>query len=93
MVPIEVSVRNFSSKEGAKALCVYGGVRRRKYCPGKAHFRSIHSNPTACVIVARWFEYLWPSLRDRFRFDILSGKLSVDARYHFDTRLSPSICR
>ena len=63
---------------------------RRKYCPGKAHFRSIHSRiRRACVIVARWFEYLLAQPPRPFRFDILSGKLSVDARYHFDTRLSP----
>ncbi|MBI4001345.1 MAG: DUF748 domain-containing protein, partial [Nitrospira defluvii] len=31
----------------------------------------------------------WPSLRDRFRFDILSGAVMVDARYHFDMAVAP----
>jgi len=91
VVPIEVSVRNFSSKGGSESAYAFTaefGEKEVLSWEGTFQVDPLESDGHVSLSHVG-LNTFWPSLRDRFRFDILSGKLSVDARYHFDTRLSP----
>ena len=91
VVPIEVSVRNFSSKGGSESAYAFTaefGEKEVLSWEGTFQLDPLESDGHVSLSHVG-LNTFWPSLRDRFRFDILSGKLSVDARYHFDTRLSP----
>jgi len=91
VVPIEITVRNFSSRRGgenAYAFTAEFGEGEVLAWEGTVHLDPLESD--GHVSLSRvGLTTFWPSLRDRFRFDILSGVLLAEARYHFDTGLSP----
>ena len=91
VVPIEISVRNFSSRRGgenAYAFTAEFGEGEVLAWEGNLHLDPLESDGHVTLSHVS-LNTFWPSLRDRFRFDILSGTLLVDARYHFDTHLAP----
>lgn len=91
VVPIEISVRNFSSRRGgenAYAFTAEFGEGEVLAWEGTLHLDPLESDGHVSLSHVS-LNTFWPSLRDRFRFDILSGTLLVDARYHFDARLAP----
>ncbi len=91
VVPIEISVRNFSSRRGgenAYAFTAEFGEGEVLAWEGSLYLDPLESDGHVSLSHVR-LNTFWPSLRDRFRFDILSGTLLVDARYHFDTHLAP----
>ncbi len=91
VVPIEITVRNFSSRRGgenAYAFTAEFGEGEVLAWEGTLHLDPLESDGHVSLSHVS-LKTFWPSLRDRFRFDILSGMLLVDARYHFDTSLAP----
>jgi hypothetical protein len=92
VVPIEITVRNFSSRRGrgenAYAFTAEFGEGEVLAWEGTLHLDPLESDGHVSLSHVG-LNTFWPSLRDRFRFDILSGMLLVDARYHFDTNLAP----
>lgn len=91
VVPIEISVRNFSSRlggENAYAFTAEFGEGEVLAWEGTFHLDPLESEGHVSLSHVG-VNTFWPSLRDRFRFDIQSGTLSADARYHFDTHLAP----
>lgn len=91
VVPIEITVRNFSSRvggENAYAFTAEFGEGEVLAWEGTLQLDPLESDGHVSLSQVG-LQTFWPSLRDRFRFDILSGKLLVDARYHFDTKLAP----
>ncbi len=91
VVPIEITVRDFSSRRGgenAYAFTAEFGEGEVLAWEGTFHLDPLESDGHVLLSHVS-LNTFWPSLRDRFRFDILSGMLLVDARYHFDTSLAP----
>ena len=91
VVPIEITVRNFSSRRGgenAYAFTAEFGEGEVLVWEGTVHLDPLESDGHVALSHVGLTTF-WPSLRDRFRFDILSGVLLAEARYHFDTRLAP----
>ena len=91
VVPIEISVRNFTSRgrgENAYAFTAEFGEGEVLAWEGTLHLDPLESDGHVSLSHVG-LKTFWPSLRDRFRFDILSGTLLVDVRYHFDTHLAP----
>ncbi|MBS0169053.1 MAG: DUF748 domain-containing protein, partial [Nitrospira sp.] len=91
VVPIEITVRNFSSRvggENAYAFTAEFGEGEVLAWEGTFHLDPLESDGHVSLSHVG-LQTFWPSLRDRFQFDILSGKLLVDAHYHFDTKLAP----
>lgn len=91
VVPIEISVRNFSSRRGgenAYAFTAEFGEGEVLAWEGTLHLDPLESDGHVSLSHVD-LNTFWPSLRDRFRFDIQRGILSADAQYHFDTHLTP----
>ncbi|ULA58808.1 MAG: hypothetical protein LZF60_80202 [Nitrospira sp.] len=91
VVPIEISVRNFSSRPGgenAYAFTAEFGEGEVLAWEGTLYLDPLESDGHLSLSHGS-LNTFWPSLRDRFRFDILSGILLADAKYHFDTHLAP----
>ncbi|MBA2485950.1 MAG: DUF748 domain-containing protein, partial [Nitrospira sp.] len=91
VVPIEITLRNFSTRPGgenAYAFTAEFGEGETLSWEGTLHLDPLKSTGHVSLSRAKLSTF-WPSIRDRFRFDILSGAVMVDARYHFDTSAAP----
>ena len=91
VVPIEITLRNFGTRRGgenAYAFSAEFGEGETLAWEGTVHLDPLESDGHVSLSNVK-LNTFWPSLRDRFRFDILSGAVLVDARYHFDTSAAP----
>jgi len=91
VVPIEITVRNFGTRRGgenAYAFSAEFGEGEVLAWEGTLHLDPLESDGHVSLSHVDLTTF-WPSLRDRFRFDILSGTFLVDGRYHFDTKQAP----
>ncbi len=86
VVPIEITLQNFSTRPGDKNAYAFSaefGEGEVLAWEGNIHLDPLESSGRISLANVK-LNTFWPSLRDRFRFDILSGAVMVDARYHFD---------
>ena len=86
VVPIEITLRNFSTRRGgenAYAFTAEFGEGEVLDWEGEFHLDPLESSGRISLSNVK-LNTFWPSFSDRFRFDILSGAVMVDARYHFD---------
>ena len=91
IVPIEITLRNFSTRPGdenAYAFSAEFGEGEVLSWEGNIHLDPLESSGRFSLANLR-LNTFWPSLRDRFRFDILSGAVTLEARYHVDTSAAP----
>lgn len=91
VVPIEITLRNFSTRRGgenAYAFTAEFGQGEILAWEGEFHLDPLESTGRISLSNVK-LNTFWPSIRDRFRFDILSGAVMVDVRYHFDTAVPP----
>lgn len=91
VVPIEISVRNFSSRgggESAYAFTAEFGEKEVLSWKGTFDLDPLESDGHVSLSHVG-LNTFWPSVRDQFRFDILSGRVSAEAHYHFDTHRAP----
>lgn len=91
VVPIEITLRNFSTRQGdetAYAFTAEFGQGEVLDWEGEFHLDPLESTGRLSLSNVK-LKTFWPSIRDRFRFDILSGAVTVDARYHFDMAAAP----
>lgn len=91
VVPIEVMLRHFSTRRGvenAYAFTAEFGQGETLGWEGELHLDPLTSSGRIALSQVKLTTF-WPSLRDMFRFDILSGTVRVDARYHFDLGAEP----
>src|SRR5574340_325029 len=91
VVPIEITLRNFSTRQGdetAYAFTAEFGQGEVLDWEGEFHLDPLESTGRLSLSNVK-LKTFWPSIRDRFRFDILSGAVTVDARYHFDMATAP----
>ena len=91
VVPIEITLRNFGTRRGgenAYAFSAEFGEGEVLAWEGTLHLDPLESDGHVSLSHVDLTTF-WPSLRDRFRFDILSGTFLVDGRYHFDTNQAP----
>lgn len=91
VVPIEITLRNFSTRQGdetAYAFTAEFGQGEVLDWEGEFHLDPLESSGRLSLSNVK-LKTFWPSIRDRFRFDILSGAVTVDARYHFDLAAAP----
>ncbi|CAE6725329.1 DUF748 domain-containing protein [Nitrospira defluvii] len=91
VVPIEITLRNFGTRRGgenAYAFSAEFGEGEVLAWEGTLHLDPLESDGHVSLSHVDLTTF-WPSLRDRFRFDILSGTFLVDGRYHFDTHQAP----
>jgi len=91
VVPIEITLRNFSTRQGGEnsyAFTAEFGQGEVLDWEGEFHLDPLESTGRLSLSNLKLTTF-WPSIRDRFRFDILSGAVTVDARYHFDMAAAP----
>jgi len=91
VVPIEITLRNFSTQQGGEnsyAFTAEFGQGEVLDWEGEFHLDPLESTGRLSLSNVKLTTF-WPSIRDRFRFDILSGAVTVDARYHFDMAAAP----
>ena len=91
VVPIEITLQNFSTRregENAYAFTAEFGEGQILDWEGEFHLDPLESSGRVSLSNVK-LNTFWPSLRDRFRFDILSGAVMLEARYHFDTSAVP----
>ncbi len=86
IVPIEITLQNFSTRPGDKNAYAFSaefGEGEVLAWEGDIHLDPLESNGRISLANVK-LNTFWPTLRDRFRFDILSGAVMVDAQYRFD---------
>lgn len=91
VVPIEITLRNFGTRRGgenAYAFSAEFGQGEVLAWEGTLHLDPLESDGHVSLSHVDLTTF-WPSLRDRFRFDIVSGTFLVDARYHVDLHQAP----
>ncbi|MBV6469098.1 MAG: hypothetical protein NBKEAIPA_00981 [Nitrospirae bacterium] len=91
VVPIEVTVRNFATKRGnenAYAFSAEFGAGETLAWEGTVYLDPLESTGQLSLGNLDLTTF-WPSVRDRFRFTVQHGVLSVDARYHLDLSAAP----
>ena len=91
VVPIEITLQNFSTRRGgenAYAFTAEFGEGEILDWEGEFHLDPLESNGRISLSNVK-LNTFWPSIRDRFRFDILSGAVMVDVRYRFDMAVAP----
>ncbi len=91
IVPIEITLRNFSTRPGdenAYAFSAEFGEGEVLAWKGNIHLDPLESSGRFSLANVK-LNTFWPSLRDRFRFEILSGAVMLEAGYHVDTSAAP----
>lgn len=91
VVPIEITLRNFGTRPGGENAYAFSAEFNEGEVlawEGTLHLDPLESDGHVSLSHVDLTTF-WPSLRDRFRFDILSGTFLADARYHFDTKQAP----
>ena len=91
VVPIEITLRSFGTRRGGEDAYVFSAEfdeGESVTWEGTVHFDPLESDGRVSLSNIK-LKTFWPSLRDRFRFDILSGAVGIDARYHFDQKSAP----
>ncbi|HVG02024.1 MAG TPA: DUF748 domain-containing protein, partial [Nitrospira sp.] len=91
VVPIEVTLRHFSTRQGeenAYAFTAEFGKGETLNWEGDIHLDPLASSGRISLSNVQ-LKTFWPSIRDQFSFDILSGAVKVDARYRFDMTATP----
>jgi hypothetical protein len=91
VVPIEITLQNFSTRRGgenAYAFTAEFGEGEILDWEGDFHLDPLESSGRISLSHVK-LNTFWPSIRDRFRFDILSGAVMVDVRYRFDMAAAP----
>ncbi len=87
VVPIEITLENFSTRPGdenAYAFTAEFGKGETLAWEGTIQLDPLVSAGKLSLSNVQ-LNTFWPSIRDQFRFEILSGAIMVDARYRFDT--------
>jgi uncharacterized protein involved in outer membrane biogenesis len=91
VVPIELMLRNFSTRRGvenAYAFTAEFGQGETVGWEGQLHLDPLESSGRIALSQVKLTTF-WPSLRDLFQFEILSGTVMVDVRYYFDMKVAP----
>jgi hypothetical protein len=91
VVPIEITLRHFSTRQGqenAYAFTAEFGKGETLNWEGDIHLEPLSSNGRVSLSDVQ-LKTFWPSIRDQFSFDILSGTVNLDARYRFDMTATP----
>ncbi|HET9961939.1 MAG TPA: DUF748 domain-containing protein [Nitrospiraceae bacterium] len=91
VVPIEITLRNFSTREGgenAYAFSAEFGQDETLAWEGTLSLDPLESEGTLSLSNIKLSTF-WPSVRDRFRFDLTGGAITLSGRYHFDVTDKP----
>ncbi len=91
VVPIEITLQNFSTRRGeenAYAFTAEFGKGETLTWEGAIHLDPLQSTGKVSLSNVK-LNTFWPSIRDQFHFEILSGAVQVDARYRFDMKATP----
>jgi uncharacterized protein involved in outer membrane biogenesis len=91
VVPIEITLQNFSTRRGgenAYAFTAEVGNGETLDWEGEVHLEPLESSGRVSLSNVK-LNTFWPSIRDRFRFDILSGSVRLDAQYRVDMQRAP----
>ncbi|MGC3972818.1 MAG: DUF748 domain-containing protein [Nitrospira sp.] len=91
IVPIEITLQNFSTRRGgenAYAFTAEFGEGQSLDWEGDIYLDPLESSGRISLSNVK-LNTFWPSVRDRFHFDILDGAVTVDARYHVDITRTP----
>ena len=91
VVPIEVTLRNFSTRQGGENAYAFTAELGRGETlawegtllldPLESHGKFALSNVKLATF--------WPNVRDQFRFDLTGGAVTVEGNYRFDTSGTP----
>ena len=91
VVPIEITLRNFSTRQGGENAYAFTAELGREEVlswEGTVLLDPLESQGRFSLSNLK-LATLWPSLRDRFRFDITGGAMTVAGEYRFDTKAAP----
>jgi uncharacterized protein involved in outer membrane biogenesis len=91
VVPIEIRLHNFSTREGgenAYAFTAELGEGETIAWEGTLLLDPLESDGTLSLSNIKLSTF-WPSVRDRFRFDLTGGAVTMSGRYRFDVTEKP----